>query len=285
MNSRIKFKCFSCQSEAVNVIASLSKRIFSEGQYYILRCQTCSSTTTFPMPQLDLSYYENTFRVDDSSSHVDDFVLRYAKTLISQFRKITCSDPISILDVGCGNGDFLLALKAIGINALGIDPSTVMVSNCCKKEVSALKSSIEEFSRFSDYDLIILNSVLEHVENPQEIVSKIINSVPPSTIVVFQQAIYSGLVPMVFRKSWYGWAPNEHFFHWTKSGFIRFLSSINITPVKTITRDLYYCWTPFSLSGYKSYLFFNLQFVVSRVARYFALGDSGIFFIRGKKKI
>jgi len=84
MNSRIKFKCFSCQSEAVNVIASLSKRIFSEGQYYILRCQTCSSTTTFPMPQLDLSYYENTFSFSGYKSYLF-FNLQFVVSRVARY--------------------------------------------------------------------------------------------------------------------------------------------------------------------------------------------------------
>jgi SAM-dependent methyltransferase len=254
MTNQIKLTCYACNGFDVRIYQTVSKRIFPGGPFHILNCQSCSSTTTFPAPNLDVSHYEITHRVDHVPNDVDGYSLGCISSIINDYRMITGADPASVLDVGCGNGDLLKALKLSGINASGFDPSSIMVSVCNEKSLSVVKSSINEFSNYSNFDLF-----------------------------VFQQAIYSGLVPKIFKKTWYGWSVKEHYFYWTKNSFLRFLSSLDIVPIKISTCELYYCWTPFSVKGFKSFLLFNLQYIVSRISQYIGRGDSAMFFIRGRK--
>jgi|TARA_B100000929_G_scaffold288898_1_gene278325 ubiquinone/menaquinone biosynthesis C-methylase UbiE len=71
----------------------------------------------------------------------------------------------SILDIGCGQGDFLIQAKQLNLNAYGIDDKDHWVEYCTKRGLKATKASIYEipFDNQS-VDGIFIQSVLEHVD-------------------------------------------------------------------------------------------------------------------------
>lgn len=74
-----------------------------------------------------------------------------------------------ILDIGCGFGQVLSALKAMGYrNLTGVDLSLEAVAHCQKQGLDVQQiQSLEEYSREiagRPYDLVIMSHVLEHIE-------------------------------------------------------------------------------------------------------------------------
>ena len=86
---------------------------------------------------------------------------KYFKNILSNhFRNI----PL-VVDVGCGQGDFLTQAKELGINAEGIDDKDFWVTRCVKKGLKVKKGSIFEIPYDDNsVDGIFLQSVLEHVD-------------------------------------------------------------------------------------------------------------------------
>ena len=86
---------------------------------------------------------------------------KYFKNILSNhFKNI----PL-VVDVGCGQGDFLTQAKELGINAEGIDDKDFWVTRCIKKGLKAKKGSIFEIPYDENsLDGIFLQSVLEHVD-------------------------------------------------------------------------------------------------------------------------
>ncbi|RZD46860.1 MAG: hypothetical protein CXT78_03355 [Thaumarchaeota archaeon] len=70
-----------------------------------------------------------------------------------------------VIDVGCGQGDFLTQSKELGIAAEGIDDKDFWITHCIKKGLKAKKGSIFELPYDdSSLDGIFLQSILEHVD-------------------------------------------------------------------------------------------------------------------------
>ncbi len=70
-----------------------------------------------------------------------------------------------VIDIGCGQGDFLTQAKELGINAEGIDDKDFWINHCIKKGLKAKKGSIFELPYDNNsMDGIFLQSVLEHVD-------------------------------------------------------------------------------------------------------------------------
>ena len=83
-------------------------------------------------------------------------------------RMVTGSRPISILDVGCGNGLFFERLREFG-DVEGIEPAGELVdprsSNFVKITVAPFDAS---FKPGKKYDLILMLDVLEHLDAAEE---------------------------------------------------------------------------------------------------------------------
>ncbi len=84
----------------------------------------------------------------------------FKKILSNHFKNI----PL-VVDVGCGQGDFLIQAKELGINAEGIDDKDFWVTRCVKKGLKVKKGSIFEIPYDDNsVDGIFLQSVLEHTD-------------------------------------------------------------------------------------------------------------------------
>lgn len=74
----------------------------------------------------------------------------------------------SLLDIGCGNGDFLLYLQNEAWLVEGVDPSVSASSKARDQGLLVFTGSIEEFTqnRNTRYSCINMNNVLEHLKDP-----------------------------------------------------------------------------------------------------------------------
>ena len=86
---------------------------------------------------------------------------KYFKKILSNHFKNT---PL-VVDIGCGQGDFLTQAKELGINAEGIDDKDFWITHCIKKCLKAKKGSIFEIPYDDNsVDGVFLQSVLEHTD-------------------------------------------------------------------------------------------------------------------------
>ena len=82
----------------------------------------------------------------------------------------------NILDVGSGLGVFPYSMNKVGIRCDAVDPDITMVKHM-KKNLKNFSNKIfyANFLKFKNkkkYNIITLNKVLEHVENPYKFLSK-----------------------------------------------------------------------------------------------------------------
>ena len=75
-----------------------------------------------------------------------------------------------LLDLGCGNGSFLLRARCAGWDVVGLDPDPKAVEVACSQgldvrlgDLGTLDPSIEQF------DVITLAHVIEHVHHPAKV--------------------------------------------------------------------------------------------------------------------
>lgn len=90
---------------------------------------------------------------------------------------------ISILDVGCGNGNFLRFLENAGYSDLsGID----FVENS-KKETSSINYFSGDFTKFQfsrQYDVVVSMMNIEHVADPHLYISAMLTAMKPNGLII-----------------------------------------------------------------------------------------------------
>lgn len=85
------------------------------------------------------------------------------------FNQIIKSIPSSskILDIGCGQGDFLISCRQKNLVAVGLDIDPKWVKFCQHKKLDVFTGSINNLP-FKDksFDIVFCQSVLEHLHDP-----------------------------------------------------------------------------------------------------------------------
>lgn len=147
----------------------------------------------------------------------------------------------SVLDIGCGEGTTLKYLQdKLGVRASGLDVSPEAVRMAVKKGVPALQAdaSSKSFSIDGNYDHIIISEVLEHIPNPEELLSKVkgrfgislLISIPNSAYYIHRLRLLFGRFPVQWA-----WHPGEHLRFWSLTDFTELLeeTGFEIISVKT----------------------------------------------------
>jgi 2-polyprenyl-3-methyl-5-hydroxy-6-metoxy-1,4-benzoquinol methylase len=92
--------------------------------------------------------------------------------VMKSWSKLMDRIPESVLEIGCGTGQYYQAWRKAGINWKGAEVNQTMLDFCRSK-----KMPVEEFDRIlrrgEKYDVIYMSQVLEHILEPLDFLKKI----------------------------------------------------------------------------------------------------------------
>lgn len=199
--------------------------------------------------------------------------------MIEEYKRIRGVFPESLLDVGCGNGLCLQAAKELGLLTHGIEPSSAMCKRAREKGVEVTQCELDNYTEYDRFDLVVLNSVIEHLPEPKYVFQILSERIGGSAVLCFQQAVFDGLLPKLLKSTWYGWAPAEHYWHFSAKSFEAFISQHGLKVIRKSRSNLYYQAISLGdLRYWKSFLFSNGQKGLSLVATLLNRGDSVNFY-------
>lgn len=157
--------CPACSGfEAVKDVALRFRQLLPMQVY---RCPTCAHrwapTTTDEQARIEEKYaaHYDGFRVDTF------FVHRIKQELAQRLEPISSSHA-RLLDVGCGNGEFLHAASQGGFRCTGIDVSPAAVQLCRSKGLEAFEGNFLSHAFSGKFDVITLWDVMEHLRAPAQ---------------------------------------------------------------------------------------------------------------------
>ena len=122
-----------------------------------------------------------------------------------------------ILDIGCGNGEFLKLIHSLGFKYLtGIEP---YLANCMQLDSHFQISNANLGSLDATFDIIRLHHVFEHVADPIGILKQVYNLLEDNGLVVLTIPI-ADYVFSIYRENAYLIQAPHHFHLFTLSGII-----------------------------------------------------------------
>lgn len=117
----------------------------------------------------------------------------------------------SLLDIGCGNGRFLMLAREMGWNAEGIDLDFKAVETACQRGLTVRQGGINLLSAEKEkYDFITLSHVIEHVHQPIDLLRNIYRLLKPGGILWLETPNLNSLGHTRFSASWRDLDPPRH---------------------------------------------------------------------------
>lgn len=219
------------------------KKIKASSYHYYFVCKNCRGGQLFPRPtktDLELIYQSEKYFKNLSSKPKNlflDLILSLkifdapAQWVEKRFR------GFSILDVGCGNGEFLSYLKSKGWEVLGVDVSSVAVKETMNKigrgNVRAGSFPPLKFNR--KFDVISFWHVLEHLETPIDYLKKAGKVLDKKGVLVGEVPNFDSGVLKLFQKD-YNWIMvPEHRLYFSKVALLKILERAGFAHVQFIT--------------------------------------------------
>lgn len=156
--------------------------LFSTSDYRVVRCDDCGLVFLNPQPsddELARIYGADYFLGSDSEAGrqaVGEIKRATARLYLSKIRRYRGPESGRLLEIGCGDGDFLVLAEAEGWDVTGIEYS----SAACEKARQRLKNGKVQCGELppggmaaEQFDLCVISDVLEHVRSPLDFLREV----------------------------------------------------------------------------------------------------------------
>jgi SAM-dependent methyltransferase len=214
-------------------------------KFSILNCPACGHGITSPQPRDVAPYYTEAYyggRHGFTASYCAGRRLRWVHSLFGAAR------DRKLLDVGCGDGSFLLAAQESGWHAVGTE----------RNAEPARKSGLEVFpdvgtaAALGPYDCITLWHVLEHMPDPRATLRDCRNSLNPEGLLFVAVPDAAGLQARVFGARWIHLDVPRHLHHFTAGSLVKLLQETGFAPARTWHQEFEYDLLGWSQSALNS---------------------------------
>lgn len=241
--------CPSCQHPQFDNYLICEDHSVTHESFALVKCKNCELVFTNPRPSKDElgKYYQS----DTYISHTDkgnslinvvyklvrSYTLKRKRSLIHQFKSSG-----TILDYGCGTGDFLKTMGKRGWNTVGIEPDNGARAIAEKKINGEILSTIDEIGSEEKFDIITAWHVVEHISDLSETLKLLRKRLNKDGYFLVAVPNINSYDAEVYKEHWAGYDVPRHLYHFTKTSFANLMEKVKFKLVKTFPMkfDSYY---------------------------------------------
>ena len=226
---------------------------FTTYNYPVVQCEKCSLLMLNPQPsdeKLKKIYSSDYFlgqKTEEEAKQTIKMKRATAKHYLSIIKDYNKKPIKRLLEVGCGNGEFLLEAKSHGIDVIGTDVSLGAIKKAQEKlgnSESVICGEIENIDfPANSFDVCVLSDSLEHVRDPNVLLKNVHNLIKRKGLLFVSTPSLDGLYHRLLKQRWMEFKPEHLFYFDSKTLKKLFLKTgyhcVDIHPDKKI-RNLEY---------------------------------------------
>lgn len=222
------------------------------GRWAVLRCERCGLGRTSPRPDdlgagyPDDHYMNHQERVDLVSRIFAGVLRRTAKggiprplahvalALVPAARlPAVLHEGARVLDIGCGTGHGVAALRAAGIDAHGLEPDegAVRLARQAGRTTVTQGTLDENELEAGSWDLLRFWHTLEHTPSPSATLGRALRGLRPGGNVIVGVPNIDSLARIAFGPDWDGLELPRHLYHFNRASLGRMLTEVGFTGV------------------------------------------------------
>lgn len=195
------FKCSFCGCLQINEPPANLSKYYPSDKYYSFQQKPNKNWKYFVKNILFQLYYNKIL--------AKNFFYQKESNILAVIREVNKNSPI--LDVGCGNGNFLQQMANWGYrNLTGIDPFIENEIELEKQAGKILKETI--FEHKGNYSLIMLSGVLEHMDHQKTVMQELHRILSPDGKLLIQIPITDSFAWRKYGINWFQFDAPRHFY-------------------------------------------------------------------------
>lgn len=235
-------KCPICSGQEFKTVLLVKDHTVSGKLFSIKKCLQCGFHLTSPRPATDDlgDYYksENYISHTGTARSITDriylkartYTLRWKQNLIRRY-----TDEKTLLDYGCGTGEFLAFCKSNNWKITGVEPSPLANQQASKITGTEVYKSIA----LVDYEVSVITlwHVLEHVPDLNETLTKLKSRLKENGTMFIAVPNLNSWDAQHYDEDWAAYDTPRHLWHFGKSQMTKLLHNHqlkleNIIPMK-----------------------------------------------------
>jgi len=243
MKNIVGQNCPACGSSNYTKVLTAPDYLVSGESFEIMECNDCSLRFTSPIP--NNNEIGNYYKSDDYISHtgrgnsiinkiyriVRYFTLRSKKKKVIKFSQ---NKSGSILDIGCGTGNFLKIIKQSGWKINGVEINDTARGIAKNNTGSVILNQIEFFGSKQKYDVITLWHSLEHLYDLKRYLNKISISLNTNGIVMIAVPNYQSFDADYFKQDWAAYDVPRHLYHFSFDAIVKLLEKFKFKLLQSV---------------------------------------------------
>jgi 2-polyprenyl-3-methyl-5-hydroxy-6-metoxy-1,4-benzoquinol methylase len=241
-------ECPVCKNKNLQKFTACEDYTVSHETFHVKQCVQCNLGITTPRPETDKlsSYYKSEEYISHSgkSSGGIGFVYKLARLFSLKWKRakiLINKTEGTILDFGCGTGDFLNIMQNSGWTITGVEPSA---DARLKAEILTsikINGSLDELST-QKFDIITAWHVVEHVPDLMQTVQKLKNLLKEGGIIFIAVPNYQSPDAEKYKEHWAGFDVPRHLWHFSKKSMSTLFDLVGLKLIDTVPMrlDAYY---------------------------------------------
>ncbi|HCW07423.1 MAG TPA: methyltransferase [Cytophagales bacterium] len=241
--------CTLCGGKDFREFLKCKDHTSTQETFTIKTCTTCGFRFTDPQPsEAEIpKYYRSENYISHTGSKRNLFEIIYhisrRYSLIKKRNLISKnSSGRALLDYGCGTGEFLAEMKKKGWNISGIEPSDIAHTKAELKTEEKIHRTIFEIDKEKPFDVITLWHVLEHVHNPNEILTALGSYLNKTGTIIIAVPNCESYDAIHYNSFWAAYDVPRHLWHFSKENLKTILvkNGFKLTKILPMKLDSYY---------------------------------------------
>lgn len=218
IDSMEKVNCYICDSSDFELVyENIPDRFVAGNTYHMIRCNKCGFSFLSPRPTEAASsqFYDLVSYQPHNLSEQSLFDCIYDRVRKTNSRNkrrmIEKLVPIgSLLDIGCGTGEFLLEMRTGGWDLCGMETAPEARKQANDQSLMVMKS-LEEVN--GSFDVITLWHVLEHIHKIKDLFNHLNRLLKPGGYLVLAVPNIDSIDAKYYKHNWVALDAPRHLYH------------------------------------------------------------------------
>jgi 2-polyprenyl-3-methyl-5-hydroxy-6-metoxy-1,4-benzoquinol methylase len=242
--------CPVCQNTSFQKFITAKDYTVSRETFDLVKCDSCGFVFSNPIPDTErlgdyyisndyISHSKNaTGLIDKIYVVARSFTLKWKLDLIQEY---TGDQDKTILDYGCGTGDFLKACKDNGWTVTGVEPSDKARELAVDQTHEKIAASLKQVET-KEFSTITLWHVLEHIEDLNNTLQQLKEKLSENGTLLIAVPNHAAWDGTHYGQYWAGYDVPRHLWHFTQQTMKALLTknSLKLADIVPMKLDAYY---------------------------------------------